>query len=248
MEEIWKKGFKSFSQNKEDGLIEYIFEHIKFKNKIAFEICAGDGMECNVANLINNHDFTAYLFDGNINEVRKGIDFYSNNSKVMFICDWIKLDNIKELINNTNQLNNEIDLLSLDIDGNDYWILKKIINEDLLNPRVIVLEYQDIIGPELSLTIPYDPMFNAWTHDCYGGPNYCGASLRAFINLLKDKYVFVFCEEKGFNAFFIRKDEIEKQSEIKECTNINECFEIPKVKHGIEHRFPRVKNLQWINV
>lgn len=248
MEHIWKKGSKNFSQNNEDGLIEYIFEHINFKTKVAFEICAGDGLECNTANLINNYDFTAFLYDGNINEIKKGIDFYSNNSKVTFICDWITCENIKSLINKTKITDNEIDLLSLDVDGNDYWILKEIINNNLLNPRVIVLEYQDIIGPELSLSIPYDPNFNAWIHDCYGGPNYCGASLKAFINLLKDKYAFVFCEEKGFNAFFIRKDEIEKQDELKECKDINVCFEIPKVKQGMEHRFPRVKDLKWITI
>ena len=248
MIDIWNKGFRNFSQNNEDGLIEYIFNNIKFKNKIVFEICAGDGIECNAANLIINHDFNAFLFDGNYNEIKKGIDFYSNNEKVRFICDWITCENIKDLIDKTCLITNEIDLLSLDVDGNDYWILKEIIQNDLLNPRVIVLEYQDILGPFMSLTIPYDPKFNAWEHDCYGGPNYCGASLKAFINLLKDKYVFVFCEEKGFNAFFIRIDEYEKQTEIKECTDIKVCFEIPKVKFGIENRFPRVRNLEWISL
>lgn len=247
---LWDYGKKIYSQNEEDGILEYILTNIKPKTNIIYEICAGDGIECNSANLIINHNFTGYLFDCNINNINNGVSFYDKNNKLnnaKFILSWITKENINDLIlNKTSYYNKEIDILSIDIDGNDYWILKEIMDNKLLNPRIIIVEYQDILGFDKSLTIPYDPNFNAWNYDCYLGPNYCGASLKAFINLLNENYAFIGCEKQGFNGFFIRRDEL--NDNLKEIIDISICFTSEKVINGMKYRYPRTKNLKWINV
>ena len=76
---INEAGFKVFSQTDEDGILLYIFSIIGTTNKRSVEICAGDGIECNTANLIINHGWNGLLLDGDEALVRTGIDYYNNN-------------------------------------------------------------------------------------------------------------------------------------------------------------------------
>ncbi len=89
----------------------------------------------------------------------------------------------------------EFDLLSIDIDGNDYWVWKAI---EQFRPRVVVIEYNANKGPDASVTIPYDPAFR-WDKS-----DYQGASLRALEKLGKEKgYTLVATDPCGVNAFFV---------------------------------------------
>src|SRR5262249_24115519 len=93
----------------------------------------------------------------------------------------------------------EIDLLSLDLDGNDYWIWKALT---VLRPRVVVLEFNAECGPEVAATMSYKPDYR-----CDLTSNRIGASLSAFVKLGRDKgYRLVGVQQLGFNAFFVRED------------------------------------------
>lgn len=249
---IWDYGCKIQSQNEEDGNIYYILSAIGVKTKTTFEVCAGDGIECNSANLILYHGFKGYLLDGNQEAINNGIAFYKNKGcldRVQYLNGWITKENISAFVDAVNLRGKEVDVLIMDIDGNDYWILKEIMDNNMLNPRVIVVEYQDIIGPERALTIPYDPTFIALRHDIWNGPNYCGASLQAFIHLLKDKYAFVGCERLGFNGYFVRRDELAKSGDmLHEMTDVTPCFQHEKVQFGMKYRWPRTSHMEWIDV
>jgi hypothetical protein len=241
-------GFKLYSQTDEDGILLYIFSIIGTVNKIAVEICAGNGIECNTANLIINHGWHGLLFDGNEALVKEGLDFYTRNSYTniyppKFVNSWVKRSFINQLLRN-NGFEGEIDLLSLDLDGVDYWIWEAI---NVISPRVVVVEYQDIIGPDRALTVPYKDDFDAYKYPTtLGMPNFCGASLPAFSKLAKAKgYRLVGCNRYGYNAFFIRDSIGEK--EIPEIS-IGECFKHPKVLWGMKERFPTVKDLPWVEV
>ncbi len=237
--------FRCFSQNGEDGILLYIFSLIGTTNKQVVEICAGDGIECNAANLIINHGWTGLLFDGNEKLVEQGKDFYSRCKDTYvwpptLVSAWITAENVNQLILD-NEVKGDIDLLSLDMDGIDYWIWKAI---ECIKPRVVVLEYQDIWGPDKAVTIPYRQDFVAEFNRF--DPDYCGASLAAFVKLGKEKgYRLVGCQRYGFNAFFIR-------SGIGEGllleTPTSGCFKHPKVKHGIENRLPGVIDKEWVEV
>ena len=151
---------------------------------------------------------------------------------------WIETENVNELIS-SHGFEGEIDLLSLDMDGVDYWIWKAI---DCIHPRVVVLEYQDIWGPEKSVTVPYRRDFDRFdTH-----PDHCGASLAAFVKLgLKKGYRLVGCNRYGFNAFFIRCGIGE---DIFPEISPDRCFQHPKVEHGRKTRLPEVADYEWVEV
>ena len=242
-------GFKVFSQTDEDGILLYIFSIIGTINKHAVEICAGDGTECNIANLILNHGWHGLLVDGNETLVKRGLDFYKRDPRTyvyppLFVHHWITRDNVNDILIN-NGFDGEIDLMSLDMDGVDYWIWDSI---KVIEPRVVVVEYQDIIGPDRSLTVPYKDDFNAYKYPITLGrhPNFCGASLRAFTKLAKMKgYRLVGCNRYGYNAFFIKNSLGE--DDLPEI-NIRECFTHPKVLWGMKERFPLVREFPWVEV
>ena len=241
-------GFKAFSQTDEDGILLYIFSVIGAQNRQFVEVCAGDGIECNTANLIINHGWHGLLVDGNQAQVKRGQDFYRTNPHTYtyppkFIQAWITRDNINDIISG-NGFEGKIDLLSLDMDGVDYWIWDAI---KVIDPRVVVVEYQDIIGPDRSLTVPYSDNFNAYQYPTtHGTPNFCGASLSAFTKLAKARgYRLVGCNRLGYNAFFIKNPLGEK--EIPEVP-VGDCFKHPHVQWGMKERFPTVANLPWVEV
>ena len=203
-------GFKVYSQNDEDGVLLFVFAVIGMTNRIAIEIAAGNGIESNSANLIINHGFLGLLFEGDINKVAEGKRFFEGhpNSAYLppyFVTDWITRENVDQLIRGnlppgSVQASNEIDLLSLDLDGNDYWILEAI---KCVVPRVIILEFNAVWGAERAMTIPYDPSFVFKPEPI----PYAGASLAAFVKLLKGRgYRLVGVERLGFNAIFVRND------------------------------------------
>jgi hypothetical protein len=241
-------GFKVFSQADEDGILLYLFSLLGTTNKKCVEICAGHGMECNTANLIIHHGWTGLLMDGDPALVRQGQMFYKHHTATFiypptFVQAWITKDNINDLVR-MNGFAGEIDLLSLDVDGVDYWIWQAL---EVIQPRVVVLEYQDIIGPEKCLTVPYTEDFSSARYPSTNEmPNFCGASLAAFTKLARRKgYRLVGCNRYGFNAFFVRAGLGEKlQPEIP----VADCFTHPKVLWGMKERWPTVKDLPWVEV
>ena len=108
-------------------------------------------------------------------------------------------ENINGLIG-ASGLRGEIDLMSIDIDFNDYWVWKAI---EIVDPRVVVIEYNAGLHPPLSLTVPYQPNRSG------GGTNFFGASLEALVRLGAVKgYRIVGCNISGSNAFFVRRESV----------------------------------------
>lgn len=238
-------GFRVFSQNDEDGYLLYIFSLIGTTNRHVVEICAGDGIQCNAANLIVNHGWTGLLFDGSKENLEKGKKFYDKCPDTFcwppkLVSAWITAENIDRLIID-NGFTGEIDLLSLDIDGMDYWIWKAI---DCINPRVVVLEYNNLWSSDKAVTIPYQPDFVAEYSQF--GSDYCGASLAAFVKLGKEKgYRLVGCNRYGFNAFFIRTGIAE---DVFPEIPVSQCLTHPFAEYAMKHRFPNVVNRPWVEV
>lgn len=193
-------GFRKYSQFEEDGILLYIFSLISPINRICVEICAGDGRECNTSNLIINHGWWGHLFDGDKNNVKSGEVFFSRNKDTFlypprFNQAWITVENVNEQISNSGA-SGAIDLLSLDIDGMDYWIWKAIT---VIEPQVVVCEIQNYIPANRPLTVPYDPEF------VFESENFRGASLAAMCKLGREKgYRLIGTHRFGFNAFFMK--------------------------------------------
>lgn len=197
--------FRSFSQNGEDGILHFLFSVLGFTNRRAVEICAGDGLECNAANLILNHGFEALLLEGDQDKVDFGNIYYTNCRDTLvspptFLQRWITRANVNDLIREQG-FEGPLDLFSLDLDGVDYWIWQAL---DCIDPRVVLVEYNPIWGPDNPMTVPYRDDFAL---DFSQTPFYCGASLAAFVQLAREKgYRLIGCNRLQFNAFFLRND------------------------------------------
>jgi hypothetical protein len=241
-------GFQLYSQSDDDGILLYLFSILGPTNRIVVELCAGDGIECQATNLILNHKWNGILFDGNPVSVQRGRDwFYTHRSALVclpeFTHAWITRDNVNDLVA-ASGIGGEVDLFSLDIDGNDYWVWDALT---VIKPRVVVAEYNPILGADRSITIPYHESFNAYQYPMFGWlPNYCGASLRALTKLAGRKgYRLVGTNISEFNAFFVRDDL--KAAEIPEVS-VESCFANRFLHRHHEARWNLVKNLPWQQV
>ena len=216
--------FKITSQNNEDGIIEHIFKNIPNK-KYFVEIGFGF-YEFNTLNLIKNN-WNGRLIDFNIDEVqalKTNLNFYYPNSLVEIINNKVNKNNIDELVYFKNPTR-EIDFFSLDIDGNDYWVLKTM---DLSNIKVICCEYNHWLGPDKKLSLKYDPNFNFVDNGIFG------ASLLAFTKLLKDRgFSLIAVESSGTNAFFVKNkyaSSFEVLSPIKNFISVGRFYNEEKKK------------------
>ena len=234
-------GFRKYSQFEEDGILLYIFSLIPLINRKCVEICAGEGRECNTANLIINHGWWGYLFDGDEENVKDGIQFFTKNKDTFlyrprFTRAWITAENVNDLIEGAG-VSGPIDLLSVDIDGMDYWVWKAIT---VIEPQVVVCETHNPIPPDRALTVPYDPQFIS------PSPDYRGASLAAMCKLAQEKgYRLIGTHRFGFNAFFIKNGvgeeffpEVQPES----------CVGDPFSELARKERWPRASTFKWQEV
>jgi hypothetical protein len=182
-------GFKVYSQFDEDGIIEEIFRRIG-DGRTFVEIGCGNGLENNTHYLLLK-GWSGTWVDGseqNIAEIRQHLPA---NKRLKIVGQIVDRENVRDLVPR------ELDLLSLDIDGNDLEVLTSIMT--VSSPKVICVEYNGKFPPPTSVSIRYDPS-HTWAHD-----DYYGASLQAFVDLLEG-YKLVACGLSGANAFFVRKD------------------------------------------
>jgi hypothetical protein len=197
-------GFRAYSQFDEDGILLFLFSVYGALHKTSVEICAGIGFECNTANLIINHGWDGLLFDGNPENVRRANDFYKRWPDTFWRPPvvrqaWIDAETINDRISE-NGFSGEIDLLSLDLDGVDFWIWKAIT---CVNPRVVVVEFNCCIPADVSVAIPYNRNFVVTDEK----PGFLNASLAAWAKLGREKgYRLVGINRNAVNAFFVRED------------------------------------------
>jgi hypothetical protein len=204
-------GFKVFSQFEEDGLLLYVFSLIDHPVKTFIEFGSDDGINSNSANLHFHHAWTGLFIDGNEVAIDRGQFFYEKWGNLsaktpVFIHSFITRENINELITRGG-LEGEIGLLSIDIDGNDYWVWEAI---DVVRPQVVMIETHNEFGLH-DIIVPYNPTY------FYPGkhPDYHGASPIAMNCLAKHKgYRLVGANELGFNFIFLRNDLVPELPEV----------------------------------
>jgi len=237
-------GFRQFSENDEDGILLYIFSLIGSTNKKLVDIGAAIGGS-NTANLIVNHGWSGLLFEGNETRASDMARFYDNtldtrNYPPKVLSEWITRDNIDQLLSD-NGMNASIDLLTIDIDGVDYYIWEAIQS---ISPRVVLVEYQCIWGPVKSMSVPYSADFKAGYIGRFGV--YCGASLAAFVKLAKKKgYRLVGCNRYGYNAFFMRDD---VGQGVFPTVEPEACFSHPFTLWAQQEFFPKIERKDWVEI
>jgi hypothetical protein len=194
--------FKVYSQWGEDGIIQYLTHRIPIENKCFIEFGVENYTEANTRFLIVNDNWKGLVIDGSEDQVNniKSDDIYWKYD-LTAQCWFITRDNINDIIKNAG-FDGDIGLLSIDIDGNDYWIWDAI---DMVSPRIVICEYNSIFGSEFPISVPYEKDFVRTT--AHYSNLYFGASLPALCLLAEKKgYDFVGTNSVGSNAFFVRKD------------------------------------------
>lgn len=194
--------FGVYSQWGEDGIIDWLVNHLPSIPKTFIEFGVEDYREANTRLLMKSRNWGGVIIDGSLNNIQKikKEDIYWRHD-ITAIHAFIDAKNINSILKNGG-MEGEVGLLSIDIDGNDYWIWGAI---DVVSPVVVVCEYNAVLGDILSISVPYrDDFFRTKAH--YSNL-YFGASIQALISLAKDKgYIFIGTSTTGANAFFVRSD------------------------------------------
>ena len=174
------------SQCGEDGILAALFARLGTTDRFYVEFGCGDGVQCNTRAL-QAQGWHGVLMDGTCAPGAADVEIHAH---------WITAENINELLDR-HGVPAEPDLMSIDLDGNDYWVWRAITRR----PRVVIAEYNGNLAADVALTIAYDPQHN------WDGSDYYGASLLALGGLAREKgYTLVYCTQAGVNAFFVRDD------------------------------------------
>lgn len=194
-----RSGYQCSSQNDEDGIVDEIFRRIGTTNREFIEFGVEGGTENNTLHLLIGGWRGLWIEASSDSAATIRRDFAEplQTGQLRLIEAMVTAESIEGQFEE-GRVSNEPDLLSIDIDGNDYWIWKAIVR---VRPRVLIIEYNASLGRTARLVQPYDP---SWQWDQTMG---FGASLAALEGLGQEKgYALVGCNLSGVNAFFVRKD------------------------------------------
>ena len=180
------------SQGGEDGVLLRLFERIGTRHRAFVEFGAWDGFHwSNTANLRVNHGWTGLLMEGS-----------DRADGTLVRRERVDAENVESLFERYG-VPVDFDLLSIDIDGNDYWVWRAL---ERYRPRVVIVEYNVFFPPDVAKTIAYDAD-HEWDKERHG--LYHGASLAAFEKLAREKgYALVWTEPYCPNAVFVCEREL----------------------------------------
>lgn len=192
--------FSGFSQNGEDGILDVLRKNLLSSNRYFIEIGAADGIENNTGWLIVAEKYNGLLIDGSahlVERARRTVVGYSIGAEChnMFVTKE-SVSDIKAMA-----LHHDPDVFSLDIDGNDYHIAQAILDGGF-RPKIFVVEYNSVYGPERSMTIEYQPSF-VFTK-AHPTHLYYGVSISGWRKFFENNgYRFVTVDRNGVNGFFV---------------------------------------------
>ncbi|CAN5416356.1 hypothetical protein BH09GEM1_BH09GEM1_35810 [soil metagenome] len=191
--------FQIYSQTGEDGIIQEIFARIGTTNKRFVEFGVGNGLQNNTVALLL-YGWSGAWIDGDaalVRRINESLRVPISTGLLRIKTALVMRENIESHFRDLD-VPAEFDLLSIDIDGNDYWVWEAINQH---RPRVVVVEYNAQFGPSLAWVQKYNAS-HQWS-----GSNHFGASLKALEVLATKKgYRLVACNFLGNNAFFVRSD------------------------------------------
>lgn len=191
-------GFKVYSQGDEDGVIEEIFRRLKIEKGRFCEIGVENGLECNTLYLLHK-GWRGCWIEGNQQQQAFILDKFSSiiPARLVPIFSIVTAENINRFISQLVRQLGDLDFLSIDIDGNDIYLLEALE----FAPKVLCVEYNAKFPGHISKRQIYDPT-RFWT-----GTDYMGSSLKALAEVAQAKgYRLVGTNVTGVNAFFVRND------------------------------------------
>ena len=197
---LWDAEVSVYSQWGEDGILDYLCDAVDLDRPKVLELGCGDFRECNSRFLAEYRSAGVTMVDGRgdlVKSVRALPAFVRTTLDPR--PEWITPDTVGGLVGSAREVHGRLDVLSLDIDGNDYWVARSI---DYTGVRIVVFEYQPIFGPDKAVSVPRQDDFDRTS--AHFSWLYYGASLRAFVDLMRGRgFTFVGSNRSGNNAFFV---------------------------------------------
>ncbi len=238
-------GFSRFSEFEEDGHLLYLLTLAGSASRTVVEISSQDGRVCMATNLIVHHRWRGFLFDGDPVFVREGQRFFAaypatRSAPPVMKCEWFTRDNVNHVLAAAG-VPGEVDVLSLDIDGNDLYLWSAM----KLRPRILICEFNNAVPSDLALTIPYRSGFS-FTALPDDQAMFRSASLAAFVAVGRRKgYRLVGMNALGFNAIFLRDDVL--AAEMPEIPA--SVLDVNPAAEDVRRRWwPRLSQLAWTEV
>lgn len=244
--------YKVFSQWGEDGIIQWLINNIEISVKRFIEFGVENYSESNTRYLLIHDNWSGLVMDGdenNISYIKRDEIYWRYNLKA--VTAFITKENINDLIQ-TNYRGGKVGILSIDVDGNDYWIWKEITG---ISPDIVICEYNHRFGSERAVAVPYDSSFDR--RKAHYSWLYYGASISAFVKLGKEKgYSLVAGNKNGNNIFFVKKEllnDVVKEVGIEECYNKGQFRESRNVEGELtfvqpEDEWEIIKGLPLVEV
>ena len=194
--------FRVFSQFGEDGIIQWLVQRVPIEEPTFVEFGVGDYSESNTRFLVELANWRGLIIDGGEHHLRflveSGIAW---RHTVDAVTAFLTAQNIDETISSAGY-EGDVGLVSIDVDGVDYWLLDALT---VVQPRIVIVEYNSHYGPARAVTIPYDSAFDRMAAHWSG--MYYGASIAALARCADRKgYALVGSNSHATNAFFVRRD------------------------------------------
>jgi hypothetical protein len=196
--------FRVYSQFGDDGIIQYLIHHLAVAPQTFVEFGVENYTEANTRFLLVNDNWRGLVMDASADYMAsvQGEDLYWKH-ELTAVAAFIDRDNINALLSE-HGFTGDLGLLSVDIDGNDYWVLERI---ECVHPVVIVAEYNSLFGSHTPVSIPYSAGF--YRTRAHHSNLYWGCSLAALCHVTGQKgYAFVGSNSAGNNAYFVRRDRL----------------------------------------
>jgi len=244
--------FRVFSQWGDDGIIQWLIAQLPGLPHRFVEFGVEDYSESNTRFLLVNNNWSGLVMDGspvNMARLRRRNWFWRH--ELAAVPAFVTRDNVDRLIGDWLGTE-ELGLLHIDVDGNDYWLWEAIA---CTKPPLVIMEYNALFGSERAITVPYAAEFRR--HAAHHSGQYFGASLSALMHLAEQKdYALIGSNSAGNNAYFLRRELLNDR--VVQRT-LDETFVRPKFRdsrdeaghlnfYTFEQRQAMIRGLPVINV
>lgn len=198
--------WRVFSQFGDDGIIQYLIHQVGIppESRRFIEFGVQDYSESNTRFLLFNDNWRGLILDGDAANIASvAASSYYWRHELSAVAAFVDRENVNQLFT-THGFAGEVGVLSIDIDGNDYWVWQRI---DVVDPIIVIVEFNSTFGARQALSVPYDPGFRRGR--AHYSNLYWGAGLKSLCSLGAAKgYGFVGCNSAGNNAYFVRRDRL----------------------------------------
>jgi hypothetical protein len=236
--------FSGFSQNGEDGIINYLANKILKPNKYFVEIGASYAIENNTSFLAIVKRWSGLMIEGDKKSFQLCKHIMDKKTLgVECLNIFVNKDNIAHVMD--SMLYKNPDLFSLDIDGIDYYLMEIVLKAGI-KPKIIVVEYNSAFGPENSITVKYKKDFNGY--EAHSSHLYYGVSLKGWQNLFNTYgYTFITVDSNGVNGFFVDKSAFNPEfiSSINGLKFQENFYQYKKFKSGYQYQFKIIEKMDF---